>query len=520
MLTYYLKIAFSILITISFCNPLYSAENNPNKKEEKVFIQHIIVQNITDKKEQKDTNTITQPYLNQLLTIKDFEKIRLKLRAYYKNKGNIFAKVILPSQDLTHATLKFAVIKGKVGTITFTGNQHYSDTFLRKNFDLKEGDYLDYNTMLKSLLLLNEYEDLKVKSYLKKGATFGTSDITLQVKEAKPSHFNVYLDNLGSKQTSEYRMSANLLYGNWLQVGDETQLNATLGLDSINTKLARANYTTTALGNYHTKLNFGFLYADYIVGGDFSVLGIKGDTYIYTLGAQQPILRTTTDKLDLNFNYSKKDIKSYLLGSLSSKDNLNIIDMQLAWQHKRIFDALSINLDTAKGFSGDGSFGSRLNENVDFLKYNLTASYNRYINAKNNILLSINTQYSTDKLPLSEMFILGGLSSVRGFDTAEKLGDKGYTASIEWYYHPHIKNKFFKDSMQLGFFLDHGQAFANNPVPGENKSVTLTGGGVELIANIKKKYFARLCIGIPIRSSVSAINKKIHIYAFFGTKLW
>ena len=194
--------------------------------------------------------------------------------------------------------------------------------------------------------------------------------------------------------------------------------------------------------------------------------------------------------------------------------------MALSWQHTSVFDSINSTIDIAQGFNGNGSFGSRINENTNFLKYNLTASYNRYFNRRNNLLLSVNAQYTTSKLPLSEMFIVGGLSSVRGFDQAQELGDKGYTLSAEWFYHPDIKNKYLHNALQLGLFLDNGTASTNKPVPGEKKSITLTGGGTEIIANIEKRYFARVCVGFPINSSVSTEKQTTHIYAFIGAKIW
>jgi len=516
----YIKLLFTASLIFFLDTFSYASNESVTVQQKKVYVKQIIVKNTTDKKETQDVNKIVKPYLNSILSIEDIRSIQSKLNKYYKDQGYMFTKVVLSAQNLSKSILRFSVVRAKIGTINITGNKYYSSTFIKKNFDINEGKLLTYSQMMSSLLLLNEYADLKVKSYLKKGSSFATTDVTLEVKDEKPFHINLSLDNLGSKDTSEYRAGINFLYGNLVQDGDKIMIDSKLGLQSANTKLIRPSYTTTAFGKYHTKLNFGFLYANYIVAGDFSVLELTGDSYIYTAGIIQPVIRSTTNKLDVNLNYSKKDIKSYLLEKLSSKDELNIIDMELAWQYHRIFDAFSFNFDIAKGFSGDGSFGSRLNENTNFLKYNLNASYNRYINEKNNILLSLSTQYSTDKLPLSETFTLGGLSSVRGFDPAEKLGDKGYMVSAEWFYHPVINNKLLKNALQLGLFIDNGGAYVNNPVPGESKSVNLTGGGVEAIANIKKKYFARVSLGYPINSSVSNINKKLHVYAYFGIKIW
>jgi len=516
----YIKLLFTASLVLFLDTFLYASNGNTTVQQKTVYIKQIIVKNTANKKETQDIDKIVKSYLNTNLSLNDIKSVQSKLNKYYKDQGYVFTKVVLAAQNLSKSILRFTVIRAKAGTINITGNKYYSSAFIKKNFGIKKGDHLDYNTMLKSLLLLNEYDDLIIKSYLKKGSSFATTDITLKVKDKKPSHLNLSFDNYGSKNTSEYRTNINYLYGNLIQDGDKIIIDSTIGLNSANTKLIRTNYTTTPFGKYHTKLNFGFLYANYTVAGDFSVLGLKGNSYIYKAGIIQPIIRSITNTLDLNLNYSRQDAKSYLLGALSSRNKLNIIDMQFAWQHKRIFDDLSINFDITKGFNGDGSFGSRLNEDTNFLKYNLSTSYNRYINEKNNILLSLNAQYSAYKLPISQLSTLGGISSVRGYDSAEELGDSSYVTSAEWFYHPAIKNKFLKNSLQLGLAINYGREYTNDPVPGASKSVTLTGAGIDLIANIKKKYFGRISLGYPISSSVSNINKKVQISAYFGIKFW
>ncbi len=468
-------------------------------------------------KDKKSIEKIISSYTNRFLTMNQIEILKNSLNNYYKKNNKLFTKVILPPQKVNNKILKFIVIRGKVGTISIKGNRYYSTDFIKNNLDFKTGDFFDYSNFIKSLLLLNEYSDLKVKSFLKKGSKFATTDINLQVKDTKPFHMNASLDNLGSSDTSKYRFSANLLYGNFIKEGDELNLNTTIGTSSANTKLFKADYALN-LDKYRTKVNFGFLYANYIAGGDFSILNMEGNTRIYSLGLTQPIIRSFKNTVDTSLVYKRKEFKNFLLESLSSKDYINALSLNIFWQRTDIFSTTSLNFSISKGFSGDGSFGSRLNENINFLKYNLDTNYRRYLNDKNTIMLAINTQYTSDKLPTAEMFSLGGLSNVRGFEPSIKLGDSGFKASIEWKYQPKIEYKWLKNSTQLGLFLDHGAIFANNLVPGEEKIVRLTSIGFDININIKKRYFANFTVGVPVYNSIGIINNKTHMYFIVGAK--
>jgi hemolysin activation/secretion protein len=485
-----------------------------------VFIKKVLIDGNLTKDEKNSLQKIIKPYYNKNITLQDIQKIKSRITSFYHNKGHLFVKVILPAQDLSNGILRYKVIKAKTGDIKITGNKYFTKKFILKHTGLKKGTFFNYDKLIKSLMLLNEYNDLEVKSYLKKGKKFAQTNVNLLVKDKKPFHGYLSFDNLGSKDTSKYRVSADISYGNFLSQGDESDVLATIGLNSANTKLFRVNYKTTPLNSYFTRLTLGYLYANYITSGDFAVLELKGNTNIYSFGILQPIVRTSSDKLDISLTYNKKDTKSYLLGSLSSKNSINTLELSTNWQHMRVFDATSLNFLMTKGFSGDVSFGSRLDEVATFAKYNLNIEYNRYINKKNNIKLNLNSQYSSDRLPLSEMFTIGGLSSVRGYDSAVKLGDYGYGASLEWFYKPSFKNTYLKDGVTLGLFADYAKTYANNPVPGEEKSVSLLGSGIEMMLNIKKKYFARLSIGFPLHSSSSNIDNNAKVYLWVSAKLW
>lgn len=233
---------------------------------------------------------------------------------------------------------------------------------------------------------------------------------------------------------------------------------------------------------------------------------------------KQPIIRSETNTFDIGLNYYNKLMTNYLLGEISSIDEFSTIELSSSWVHKNVFDSFNLYFNITKGLGGDNTLGSRLNQVIDLGKINLGGSYNRFFNATNSMQFILNAQYAAERLPLSEMFVLGGLSSVRGFASAEKLGDYGFATTLEYFYHPSFNNAWLKDAAKVGLFVDYGQAYAIESIAGESDSVSLMGAGVELILNMKKKYFSKITLAMPISSSSDDTEKEVQLYAYFGIK--
>lgn len=510
---------FKIFIFICFAFSFVYATETDKINHNAIYIKNIYFEGVTDKDELKDLQKISKDYLNKKLNIKNLQQLKKDLSNYFKKRGLLFTKVLLPAQNLTKGTLKFSIIKTKIKNIQIIGNKYYSTDFIKRIFGFKEGDNLQYRKMLKNILLLNKYSDLTVKSYLKKGTDFGTTNVVLKVEDEKPFHATVSLDNSGSQETAKNRVNIDVRYGNSLYDGDNITFKSTLGVSSLSasTRLFILNYNTSPLGDYYSRINLGYMYADYITTGDLAALDLEGDTKIFNLGIQQPLYYSTVLESDLSLMYYKKAIKSYILGDISTTDWLNLAELKLYLKYTRITDIFTYGLSISKGINKDSTKKSRLDSDDRFIKYNLSTSYIKYINPENSFQISFNSQYTKDRLPLSELFTSG----IKGTDGTKILGDSGFNTKIEWLYHPKVDYlDWLKNSIQVRLYLNYVKAFSNNIVPGEVKSSYLTSAGSNITLNIKKRYFGSISLSLPVDSSDKTIQRKIQIYGYIGMKLW
>ena len=500
-----IKYIFNFLIFVLLVTSLNAKDS--------FFVKNIVLDGVL---KSSDIDPIISKHRFKNRTLQEINLIANELEDYYKSIGYTLVEVTIPKQDIKDGILHLKLNIAKVGDISVEGEKHYTKEFIQNGIVQKSGDLLNYQNLIKSLLLLNDYRDLKVSSFLRKSSLVDSTDIVLKVEDEKPLHVDVWYDNLGSEDTSKNRLGVDFFYGNLFRDGDEVTINPVLSFAPSKTKFVSTNYSIP-INNLQTKLRFGFLYADYLAGGDFTDLSSEGDTLIYSTGIVHPLIRSITNRVDFSFNLTKKLAKNYLLDQISSDEDITFFDTSVLWQNYSIYSTSSLYFSIAKGELSGNSIKSRVDEDSDFFKTNIQFFYNRTMNEKTNLLYTLNGQYSSSKLPPTEMFSIGGLTTVRGFKSGFKLGDSGFFTSLAGYY---MFNLAEKKSLKIGAFCDYGKVYVNEPVPGEDRESFLIGAGVEGILNINDKYSSRLSLGYPLDSSDDLYKKKLNLYLTISAKLW
>ncbi|MGH7148186.1 MAG: POTRA domain-containing protein, partial [Nitrospiraceae bacterium] len=114
---------------------------------------------------QAELEVFTQIYVGRSLTLSDLEEVAARVTDLYKQKGYTLATTYVPQQQIRFGVVTLAILEGRVGEISVTGNQHYSTEFIRGSFAQAMEDNVVRNVALeRALLLLNDYPDLKVSA--------------------------------------------------------------------------------------------------------------------------------------------------------------------------------------------------------------------------------------------------------------------------------------------------------------------------------------------------------------------
>jgi hemolysin activation/secretion protein len=467
-----------------------------------------------------ELQAIAKPYEHRTVNLAELKELTGKVRALYQSRGYILTRAAIPPQKLrSGGDVRVVVSEGKFGEATVEGNKHYSDEFVLRHFErAMRGGIVEQSALQRSLLILNEFGDLTVRSLFLPGKEPGTSDVLLRVTDRKPFHFGFDFNNYGNPQVGRNRAGLALWYGNAIVEGDEITARYTEPFPSESDPLVQAGYTVP-VGDDGNRVSYSFAQASTKVSGDLAILGIQGDAEIHSLIWQRPIQRTLSKSSNVNAGFVFKTVENFVLeNQLISQDNLRMltvgIDTNAVWGNTRTLFSVLITQGLGEMFHGNrqGSpRSSRVGSGNEFTKYNVELFHVRDLGNKQYLLGRFSGQVSLDPLTVSEQFALGGPDSVRGYLQSDFLGDNGYTTSVE--YRRHIWTSELKSvNIQGAAFFDHGDANLQLPQIGEFESRSFTGVGAGIRAGIDRTTSIRVDVGFPLTDRNSLDKDKI-LYA-------
>lgn len=456
---------------------------------------------------------ILSAYSGRELSFGELQEACRALTVFYRKAGYFLAYAFLPVQDIKDGVVLIEIAEGRVGSVTVEGARYYSPDFVRTHFRVGSGDIANYQELLKSLLLLNEYRDLDVKARFLKGQQPYTVDVVLKVQDKRTFHGLADYNNFGSRYIAKNRSGLMLEHTNVLLPGARLSMRAVAGSPLRNVFFGRMAYNLP-LNSHGTKAELSWLRSDFNVQKEYRDLDAGGRTKIYSLTFTHPLRRTHLTSADLNFGFDHKTIQDYLLGSVNSRDDLRVFRTGLDYDHKdslRGRNAVSALLsygvaDIWGGSARNDDLSSRQGAGGEFLKTNMDLSRFQQFIGESYLVMRASGQVASDVLPVSEQFALGGPDSVRGFSQSEYLGDLGLSSGLELRFLPPFlasrtvpfTRRAFNDFLQFLTFVDYGQAYLKNPVAGENKNYELTGAGAGLRMQFTSYFNVRMDVGFPL----------------------
>jgi len=513
--------------------PLIQEQQKPPEEEnaagERIFVKAFKIEGATLIDEASLT-AIVAPYQNKELTLAEITKAADAITAAYRQNGWLAAYAYIPEQEIKDGILEIRVIEGKIGEITVTGNQSYSENFIQKHLNrIKKDPSPREETIERALLILNEYPSLNVKAQLRAGRDLGATDIIAEAKDSMPMSGSLSYDNFGSNITSKHRLNAAFNIGNLITSGDYLMFRGLTGLDRLDLDklsfgrleyLIPIDYNGTRLGVYYTNTL-------YEAGEQYAILNIHGKADMVGIYLTHPIVKKRTQSLDIRFGFDYKDVSDYMLDSLRSEDNIRAFNLGMTYDFRDNLQGRNIlNLTYYQGvrdlFGGSGKNDpntSRLNADGAFSKFAIDALRAQKLTRYNHLMLRASGQISGDSLFAAEQFYIGGVGTVRGFSPSARSGDSGYAVSAELHLSPiypdtKIFNQDLGDTIKLVLFADHGGVYKNNVQPGENKDDYLTSLGTGMRFYYGRNFSFRLDWAVPrINGNFKTENSETYVQA-------
>lgn len=374
-------------------------------------------------------------------SLDDLQSAVERVTRHYRAHGYMLARAYLPAQDLAAGQVEIRVLEGRLGAVRLDNTSRQSDGFVRQQLDaLQPGQPVQARPLERSLLLLADTPGLDVRSSLRPGASVGTSDLDIAVRDAARVNGDLSLDNHGSRATGQARLGGGITVNDPFGLGDALQLRGLSGGGGLN--FARAAYQVP-VGASGTRLGASYSALDYRLGKEFDVLEAHGTARIASVFLTHPFVRSRAANLSGQIVYEQKRLDDRIdLTSTASRRRLNNVTLGLSGDRVDAtpgggvtqgslgltFGKLSLDgTDTALDAQGLRSQGH-------FAKANLWLRRLQPLSERLQLHAQFSAQATNRNLDSAEKMALGGVYGVRAYPQGEAPSDDAWLANLELRY--------------------------------------------------------------------------------------
>ena len=460
----------------------------------------------------------TAPYLRRTLSEADVNALLAELTNDARRCGYPAAAAYLPPQMHSDGTLTIRILAGRYGKIHIENSASVSDGQLKRmTHALREGAAIEGKSLETALYNIAALGGIEAAGLLSPGTAFGTSDLTIRVKDGKRQSYVLYSENYGSETSGRYRYGLQGSFENLTKSGDRLSLGVTRSNKDLHNYSVSYSYPVGADG---TVLGLGVSRMDYELSGAFRSLGAEGTADTLSFFGTTPLRRTAGSSLAVTYGWDGRRLKDeYKKVGMTLEKHSSTFHLGIKGEERQHRTSWSYDLTGYYGHLGADSDWARrqmarAGTDGKFAKGVLNLNLRHKISDRWNIGLKAQAQKAGTNLDSSEEIYLGGASGVRAYPQGEVSGDNGCLGSIELSYRTDVPN------LVLSTYFDMGHVqYAND---GKDGSETLKGWGIGVSYSRPGDYFMRLDwarrVGLPEGASEAA-KAKNRLWFMFG-KVW
>ncbi|MBP3820901.1 ShlB/FhaC/HecB family hemolysin secretion/activation protein [bacterium] len=464
-----------------------------------------------------EINSVIGQYVGKNVFMSDIQNAINDLNKLYAEKGYVTARAYLPEQTVANGNIKIELIESKIGNITVENNRYTTDNYILKRMPEKSGQLFDIVDLEKDVLDFNRYHDgVNLSANLKAGQQPGTTDIELTAAETFPLHIIGMMDNAGKRSTGSLRGGPAIVIDSLFHQRDQMSLGTYFSKGTISPFF---DYSIP-INKKDGRIGFSFSssFAHRIKDGTplLNSLGLKSNTYIYSLYYDQPIVRKS------DFEFKTFAALNYKRARTWSKLDKAIESMGMSSPFKDTDQVTS--LDAGFNIRKDTKYGIwYLNQmaTMAFPIFDSESSYFKYSGGllrlhdfSHGFIGQLRSNYqiipNSKHIPYLDLFQTGGLATVRGYSEGVLIGKNGYYISGELMFPLLPRTITTKDGKTHNFIGNYlkGAVFADTagvfPWVGEDVyhghsgSYFLASVGMGLRVQLPGDLSARLYWGFPL----------------------
>lgn len=492
--------------------PLIVPEQLPTPSQPK----HTITPKIKVNKIEVNGSTVFSPdelakavenFIEQELSYEQLLGIRTAINELYVSNGYETSGSFLPPQDIDDGVIQVQVLEGELERVDIRGLRRLKESYVRSRIRLAAPIPLNIPQLRAGLQLLqNNPLFSQVEAELTAGTESGKNVLILNLKEAQPIDAALIIDNKEVPSVGSLGATAALSHNNLLGFGDRlsAEVGVTGGVNSYS-----ASYVIPVNPRNGT---IGFRYSNgrnRVTQQPFAPLEITGRAQTYAIDFRQPIILTPREELALGLSAQLRQSRTFLFdnepfsftqGPENGESKVSVLRFSTDWVNFRNSNSV---IAASSVFSlGLGIFDATTNDTGTdgrFISWLGQFQYVRAINSQRDAVIigRVAAQLTPGSLLPLEQFSIGGIETVRGYRTSQRVGDNGVTGSVELRL-PIVRDPEGFGLLQIVPFVDAGTIWSNDN--DQSATGTLLSTGLGLRWQFNNSFSASLDWGIPIIS--------------------
>ncbi len=448
-------------------------------------------------------------FIGQELSYEQILEIRTAINQLYISKGYKTSGSFLPPQDIDDGVVQVQVVEGKLERIDIEGLTRLRPEYVRERLRLAGSAPLNLDQLNAGLQLLksNPLFD-EVQAELAAGTRSGQNVLIVKLKEAPPIDAALIIDNREVPSVGSVGATAALGYNNLLGVGD--RINAVVGItEGVNSYGFSYEIPVNARND---KVSFRYTRGrNRIISEPFAPLDITGRAQTFAVDFRQPVILTPTEELTFGVSAQLRRSRTFLFGDEpfsftpgveNGESQVSVLRLSTDWVKypnpntvlaARSTFSLGLGvLDATVNNTGtDGRFVSWQGQ------FQVLQALNEQKDAV--VVSRIAAQLTPDSLLPLEQLSIGGVETVRGYRTSQRVGDNGIVGTIELRL-PIVRDPGGFGLLQIVPFVDAGTIWSNSNNEANSADGTLLSTGLGLRWQLNDSLSASLDWGIPLIS--------------------
>ena len=443
-----------------------------------------------------------RPFLGRTIDKAALQAITDALAHTYEQSDIALYSVTVPTQDFAGGLLRLKAVEGYISRTEIKGGEHQPGLALARRYaarlmaerPLRRRDLERYVSLIRDIPGLTP--DIEVAQG---DGTDGA--VTLEIDpNAQRVQAAVSINNRGTAYLGRTQVQGDLYLDSLLRAGDQTRISVALPTAIDRFQLYSFGHTQPIGSDGATVQVFGSYLRTKPEG-----LNVQGRAY--SLGGQvsYPVIRGYRQNLYASASLDGLNSTNAFFGQELSNERTRAVRGALSYSLTSSTSVLLLSGAASFGLSGLGAREDPTLARTDFRKLNLKFGYNHALGAQWVIRLDGAAQLTSDLLPASEQFSLGGEEFGRAYEASYIVGDEGYGASAELaYVIPGAPAAF--TGTELYGFADKGAVRYRSRLgfPQEDLSISSAGGGVRI--PIKKHLVVQLEAARGLESPLPGID--------------